>query len=106
MKKKPERRKEASARFVRSQEGDNENDDEHEDDSRETRMRALQAVSISAGLSCAILGSFRCASLPFGSFEAPRSYLLPHPKLQGLRRLGRAAQWPWRYNRWAAHRSR
>jgi hypothetical protein len=46
------------------------------------------------------------ASLPLASFEAPLSCLRPHPKHQGLRRSGRAAQSPSRYNRWAAHRSR
>ena len=50
--------------------------------------------------------SLPCASLPPASFEAPLSCLRPHPKLQGLRRSGRAAQSPSRYNRWAAHRSR
>jgi hypothetical protein len=52
------------------------------------------------------LRSFLPASLPLESFEAPLSCLRPHPKHQGLRRSGHAAQSPWRYNRWAAHRSR
>src|SRR5271165_4625706 len=50
--------------------------------------------------------SLPCASLPLASFEAPLSCLRPHPKHQGLRRSGRAAHSPSRYNRWAAHRSR
>src|SRR5258708_15825960 len=41
------------------------------------------------------------ASLPLASFEAPLSCLRPHPKHQGLRRSGRPAQSPSRYNRWA-----
>ena len=50
--------------------------------------------------------SLQCASLPVPSFEAPLSCLRADPKHQGLRRSGRAAQSPSRYNRWAAHRSR
>ena len=45
--------------------------------------------------------SLQCASLPLASFEAPLSCLRAHPKHQGLRRSGRAAQSPSRYNRWA-----
>jgi len=36
--------------------------------------------------------SLQCASLPVASFEDPLSCLRAHPKHQGLRRSGRAAQ--------------